>query len=418
MNNRNPHETRVVVTGIGTINPIGNTVPEYWEALQKGVSGIRKLKNTDPGDFSVSIGGEIDLPDLSEYNLTNKSLRRFDRFIIFAHIAGTQALRDSGLDIERAPHRYASIIGSGDGGLTAHETNAPRIAERGLDAARPFYVVNAIPSSGTAYFAKEWNLRGPNFAIASACSTSNYSMAMASLLIKMNMADAVFAGGSEAVVNTLGIGSFGVITALSERNDSPETASRPFDKDRDGFVLSEGAGVLCLEELEHAKKRGAKIYAELTGYGLSCDAYDLVAPDPEAKGAIQAMKSALESANLEPKDIDYISAHATSTSLGDLSEWRAIREVFGDLCTKVPVQATKSILGHLVSASSAVEAIAAILAFEKGIVHKTINQFERDPEIKLNIVEENRQMNVKHVLSNSFAFGGQNATVILSQYKD
>ena len=414
---RDPRDVRVVVTGMGTINPIGNDVPSFWDSLKRGANGVRRLRNFDPGDASVQIGGEVDIPDLTEYGIGRKAVRRFDRFIIFAHVAGTQALRDSGIDVEKAPHRYGAVIGSGDGGLTAHETNAPRISTHGIDAAQPLYVVNAIPSSGTGYVARELNLQGPNFAISAACATSNHAFSVASLLIKFGLADAMLAGGSEAVVNSLGLGAFAAITALSERNDSPETASRPFDKDRDGFVLAEGAGALCLEDLEHAKARGARIYAELTGFGLSCDAHDLVAPHPEAGGAVLAMKNALASARLEPADIDLINSHATSTTLGDIAECKGIHAVFGDLATRVPVHATKSMTGHLVGATSAAEAIASILAIHEGAVHPTTNQFERDPEIDLEVVEECRDMDVRHVLSNSFGFAGQNSAVVISRFE-
>jgi 3-oxoacyl-[acyl-carrier-protein] synthase II len=405
-----------VVTGLGTINPIGNDVPSFWDNLKRGTNGVRRLRNFDPGDAAVQIGGEVDIPDLTEYGLGRKSVRRFDRFILFAHVAGTQALRDAGIDVEKAPHRYGSVIGSGEGGLTAHETNVPRIQDGGPDAAAPLYVVNAIPSSGTGFVAREWNLQGPNFAVSAACATSNHSISVASLLIKSGLADAMLAGGSEAVVTILGLGAFSAITALSERNDSPETASRPFDRDRDGFVLSEGAAALCLEDLEHARARGARIYAEITGYGLSCDAHDLVAPHPEADGAALAMRNALESAQLSVDDIDLINCHATSTPLGDVAECRGIHSVFGDLATRVPVHATKSMTGHLVGATSASEAIASILAITEGAVHPTTNQFERDPDIDLNIVRECADMDIRHVLSNSFGFAGQNSALVISRF--
>jgi 3-oxoacyl-[acyl-carrier-protein] synthase II len=278
-------------------------------------------------------------------------------------------------------------------------------------------VVGCIPNTASAYFANEFNLQGPNFSINSACATSNHSIGMASLLIRMGFADVMFAGGAEAVVNVPGFAGFGVIRALSERNDSPQTASRPFDRDRDGFVLAEGAGVLCLEELDHAKKRGARIYAELTGFGMSCDAHDLVSPHPEGRGAITAMKSCLASARLNTDQIDLINAHGTSTPLGDLSESKSIGVVFGEQKTQPLVHSTKSMTGHLIGAAGGVEAIAAIMAIEKGIVHPTINQFEKDPAILLNVVRNTPvEATVRHVLSNSFGFGGQNATIILSKY--
>ena len=412
-----PHDVRVVITGIGTINPLGSSVSEYWDNLVLGKSGIRGIRSFDFADYSVRIAGEVDLPDLTEYFRSKKMIRRLDRYIIFGHVAASQAIRDSGLDIEKAPHRYGVLIGTGDGGVESLRENMVRIAKDGLQAASPFFIINGIPSTGSAFVAQEWNLRGPSFSVNSACATSNHAMGVAATLIKMGMADAIFAGGSEAPVNPAGIAAFGNILALSVRNDSPETASRPFDKDRDGFVLSEGAGVLCLEELNHARKRGAHIYGEITGFGFSSDAHDLVAPHPDADGAAQAINAALDLAQIGPDDVSLINGHATSTPLGDKIESRAINAVFGDYAAKVPVQSTKSMLGHPLGAAGAVEAIAAIMALEKGIVHPTTNQFERDPEINLNIIEEAMEMkDVRHILSNGFGFGGQNAAVVISQF--
>jgi 3-oxoacyl-[acyl-carrier-protein] synthase II len=416
---RNPHETRVVVTGLGTINPLGDIVQEFWDNLIKGKSGIRRTQNVEPNDFSVQIAGEIDLPDITKYFKSKKVEKKLDRYIIFGHISGSQAVEDSGLDIEAEPHRCGTIIGTGGGGVGAHVESIGRIFKSGPQSVSPYYVSSAIPNTGPAYFAKEWNLQGPSFSVSTACASGNYAIGLAVNLIKMDMADAIFAGGSEAVVNASGLAGFAKIMALSDRNDSPETASRPFDKDRDGFVLGEGAGVLCLEELEHAKKRGAHIYAEITGVGFSCDAYDLVAPDPEAKGAARAMRLALESARLNAEDIDLINGHATSTTLGDLAESVAVNRVFGDYSTKVPVHSTKSMVGHLLGGAGAVEAIAVILALEKGLIHQTSNVFEQDPAINLNVVKktiENGQ--ISHVLSNSFGFGGQNGVVVISRFKE
>ncbi|HUV06302.1 MAG TPA: beta-ketoacyl-[acyl-carrier-protein] synthase family protein [Spirochaetia bacterium] len=415
---RNPHETRVVITGLGTINPLGHTVAEYWDNLIKGKSGIRRAKNVDLSDFSIQIAGEIDLPDLSGYFKSKKVEKKLDRYIIFGHISGTQAIRDSGIDIEGAPHRYGSLIGTADAGIATHLENVKRIVRTGMQSVSPYFVTSAIPNTAPAYFAKEWNLQGVSFSVNSACSSSNHALGLAVSLIKMGMADAIFAGGSEAAVNESGFAAFAKIFALSDRNDSPETASRPFDKDRNGFVLSEGAGVLCLEELEHAKRRGAHIYAEISGVGFSCDAYDLVAPDPEAEGAARAMKLALESARLNPEDINLINGHATSTPLGDIAESVAINKVFGKSAEKIPVHSTKSMTGHMLGGAGTVEAIAAILALEKGIIHPTINVFEQDSAINLNVVKNNLQNGrIDHVLSNSFAFGGQNAVLVFSRFK-
>ncbi len=416
-NRRNPNDVRVVITGIGTINPIGNSVKEFWENLIKGKSGVRHVKNVEIGDYPIRIAGEIDLPDVSGFFTEKKMAKRLDRYVVLGYVAGTQALRDSGLEIDKAPHRYGSIIGTGDGGVETNLLNVEKIVTRGMQAASPFYIINSIPSTGSGFFAQSWNLQGPSFSVSSACATANHAIGIATMHIKMGMADAIFTGGAEAPVNKSGLCAFGNIFALSERNDSPETASRPFDTDRDGFVLSEGAGVICLEELEHAKKRGAHIYCELTGFGASCDAHDLVAPHPDARGAAQAMQIALDNAELNPDEIDLINAHATSTSLGDIAEYLAAKKVMGDYAEKVPVHSTKSMTGHTLGAAGGVEAIASILAFEQGVAHVTTNLFNQDPEIKLNVItEEPLELKARHVLSDGFGFGGQNSTLILSRF--
>ncbi|MEW6516008.1 MAG: beta-ketoacyl-ACP synthase II [candidate division FCPU426 bacterium] len=415
---RDPYATRVVITGLGTVNPLGHTIGEFWENLTAGRSGIRLARHTDLDGFPVRIGGEVDLPDLAPYFLHPKMIRRLDRFIVFSQIAGAQALRDSGLEVARAPRRFGAVIGTGDAGVGVQFANVSTVLQKGMESVSPFYVVGTIPNTAAGYLATEYGLQGPNFTVNSACASSNHALGLAAMMIKLGEADAMLAGGAEAVVNTMGFAGFGVIRALSERNDSPETASRPFDKDRDGFVLGEGAGVLCLEELEHARRRGARIYGELSGWGFTCDAHDLVAPHPEGRGAVEAMNLALESARLEPGDIDLINAHGTSTPLGDLSESRAIGKVFREHTPDIPVHSTKSMIGHLVGAGGGVEAIAGLLAVDKGIIHPTINQFEQDPEIHLHVVRNQaREAEVGHFLSNSFGFGGQNASVVISKFK-
>lgn len=416
---KNPNDVRVVVTGIGTINPIGNTVDEFWDNLAVGKSGIRTIQNVDIEDYNIKIAGEVDLPDIVDYFEQKKMAKRLDRYVVYAHIAGTQALRDSGLDIERAPHRYGSLIGSGDGGVGGHLENVTRINTRGMNYTSPFFIVNVIPNTGSGFFAKSWNLQGPSLAVSSACATSNHAVGIGSMMIKMGMVDAIFAGGAEAAINKSGLSAFGNIFALSERCDSPETASRPFDIDRDGFVLGEGAGVLCLEELEHAKSRGAHIYCEVTGYGFSCDAYDLVAPHPDARGAAQSISAAIQFAQLNAEDIGLINCHGTSTPLGDIAEFRAAQQVFGDYSTKIPVHSTKSMIGHSLGAAGGIEAVAVIMAFERGLVHETTNQFKQDPEIGFNVVKNGpMERKIDHALSDGFGFGGQNAALILSRYKN
>jgi 3-oxoacyl-[acyl-carrier-protein] synthase II len=414
---RDPLTTRIAITGLGTINPIGNSVQEFWQSLMIGKSGVRLVRNPDIAKFSVRIGGEVDLPDLTGYFKKLSMARRLDRFIVLGHIAATQAFKDSGINPDNDPLRYGVLIGTGDAGVETTYRTFNNIFKRGMEATSPFYVVGCIPNTASAFFANGFNLQGPNFSINSACATSNHSIGMASLLIRMGFADVMFAGGAEAVVNVPGFAGFGVIGALSERNDSPETASRPFDRDRDGFILSEGAGVICLEEMEHAKKRGAHIYGELTGVGFTCDAYDLVSPHPEGRGACAVMEQCLANARIRKDQVGLINAHGTSTPQGDLAESKSIVTVFGELAHKIPVHSTKSMTGHLVGAAGGVEAIAAILALEKNFIHATINQFTPDPDIKINVVRNNPiEARVDHILSNSFGFGGQNASLLISRF--
>jgi 3-oxoacyl-[acyl-carrier-protein] synthase II len=412
----NPHEVRVVITGLGAITPIGATVAEYWENLIKGKSGVRRIRSFPVEGYHVQIAGEIDLPDPTPYFKDRKMARKLDRYVVLAQIAGTQAIRDSGLEVEKAPDRYGVLIGTGDGGVGTRHDNSKRIVLEGLQNTSPFFIMS-IPSTASGYLAMEWNLQGPCFSVNSACATGNHALGVASMMIRMGMADAIFVGGSEAPIYPSGLAAFGNIMALSERNDSPETASRPFDRDRDGFVLSEGAGVLCLEELEHAKRRGARIYAELTGYGFTSDAHDLVAPHPEARGSAKAIQDALDSAGLNPDQIGLINCHATSTPLGDLGESMAIGRIFKELAAKIPAHGTKSMTGHPLGAASAMEAIAVILAIQRGVIHPTINQFVPDPKINLNIVRNQpREARVEHALSNGFGFGGQNTSLTISRF--
>ncbi|HUX14256.1 MAG TPA: beta-ketoacyl-ACP synthase II [Spirochaetia bacterium] len=412
-------DRRVVITGLGTINPTGNTVAEFWTNLEAGKSGVRRSKNVDLGDFSVQISAEVDLPEnVAEYFSSKKMFRRLDRFVILATVAGLQAVKDSGLDIDKAPFRYGTIIGSGAGGLGAHTDNIPRMLQNGLSNGSPFYIVNAIPNTGSAYLSQEAGLMGPSFSVNSACATGNHAIGVAAMMIRSGMADAMFAGGSEAVATQIGIGAFGNILALSTRNDSPETASRPFDRDRNGFVLGEGASVLCLEDLEHAVKRGARIYAELTGFSFTGDAYDLVAPHPEAAGAAECIQSALADARVSHDKLDLINCHGTSTQMGDRIESIAINRALGVYAQTVLAHSTKSMIGHLLGGASSTEALAAILAIDGGIVHASLNVFNQDPDVKLNVVKETMKTDkIRNVLSNAFGFGGHNAAIVLSRFE-
>ncbi|MBN8215600.1 MAG: beta-ketoacyl-ACP synthase II [Spirochaetes bacterium] len=421
--NRINPSVRVVITGIGTINPLGRSVPEYWANLAIGKNGVRRVQRTPlPENFPVKVGGEVDLPeDMTPY-LPKKMMRRLDRFVHLGMVAATEAFHDSHLDAEaiaKAPHRYGAIIGTGDAGVGFTYETFKTIETKGMDHTSPFYVVGVIPNTLSGFFAKERGLQGPNFSINSACATSNHSLGTAASFIRTGLADVIFAGGSEAVVNTAGFAGFNAIFALSRRSVDPETASRPFDKDRDGFVLGEGAGVLCLEELGHAKARGARIYGELTGFGMSCDAHDLVAPHPEGRGSALAMRFALEDARLAPEAIGLINAHGTSTPIGDLAECIGIHQAFGAAAASIPVHSTKSMTGHLIGAAGGIEAIACLQALNESLVHPTIHLHEKDPRIDLDIVSPGaREISVDHVLSNSFGFGGHNACIVLSKFKD
>jgi 3-oxoacyl-[acyl-carrier-protein] synthase II len=409
---------RVVITGLGTINPIGRDVPAFWDALTEGRSGTRPITHFDVGDYDVRIAAEVDLPDnVAEYFSNRKYAKRFDRYAVFAHLAASQALADSGLDAKAEPQRIGAIIGTGDAGLETQENQIERMLQRGMNRVSSYYVTSHIPNMGPALFALEHGLQGPNFAVSSACATSNHAIGTAADMIRLGRADVMFAGGAEAVITRMSIAGFGNIMALSERNDDPATASRPFDKDRDGFVIGEGSGIVCLEELGHAKARGAKIYAEVRGFGASCDAHDLVATEPEGRGAVAAMRQALDEARLNADDIGLINAHGTSTPVGDLAESRAIEAVFGPRGGNAVVHSTKSMTGHLIGAAGGTELVAALMATERGVIHPTINQFERDPEITITIVEnEPMERRVDHILSNSFGFGGQNAALVVSRY--
>lgn len=411
---------RVVITGLGTINPIGATVEEYWNNLQAGTSGARIMLHSNMKDYHVKVGCEVDIPeDAVKYFSSKKVFRRMDRAFQFAQIAGKQAIDDSGLDVTGDTDRYGSVIGNGGGGLIAHDETITRIVTRGTFSVSPFYVTNAISNTTSAIISMEQNLKGPSFSITSACASANHALGVSMSLIQSGMADVMVTGGAEAVMNPPGIVAFGNIMAMSTRNDDPKTASRPFDKDRNGFVMGEGAGILVLEELEHALARGAKIYGEISGFGSSSDAYDLVAPHPEGLGSAKAMTLALEQAGLQPEDIGLINCHGTSTPVGDLAEANAIFRAFGpEVASSVWSHSTKSMTGHLIGAAGGVEAIAGLMAFEQNKIHPSINVFEQDENIKLKIATEVEDgSSVDHFISNGFGFGGHNSSVIISRYK-
>lgn len=416
----NPLERRVVITGIGAVTPNGNNVTEYWNALAEGRSGIRTIRNIDIDASPIKIAGEIDITDdFKEHFVTKKLFKRLDRNIVIGYVAAAMAFKDSGIDVSENPERYGAIIGSGEGGLTTQWDQLLKLQTRGYEGMSPYYIPNVIPNTATALFCQEMGIRGLSFSVSTACATANHAMGIAATHIRMGLADAVFAGGTEAVAVIPGLAAFNAIGALSKSTGDPTKASRPFDRDRNGFVMGEGAGVLCLEELDHARKRGARIYGELTGFGFTSDAYDLVAPHPDGEGAASAISHALAMAGLDPKDIDLVNCHGTSTPLGDKAESNAILRALGqEVGKKVPVHSTKSMIGHLIGAAGAVEAIAVLLAINKGIIHPSINVENQDPDIPLNVVKQTVEgAKVRHALSNTFGFGGHNAAVVLSKFE-
>lgn len=409
-------ERRVVITGLGMISPIGNDVATSWQSALAGVSGVDKITHFDAFEFGCQIAAEVKDFDAAQY-LGVKEVRRFDRFVHFGVAAGLMALEDSGLEItdELAPE-VGCAIGSGIGGLPVICTNHDAYRDRGPRRISPFMIPGCIVNMASGQLAIMKNLRGPNIAHSTACSTGLHAIGEAMHMIKRGDATVMIAGGAEATVHPLAIGAFDAMHALSRRNDDPKTASRPFDQDRDGFVMGEGAGVLVLEELEHALARGAKIYAEIVGYGLTGDAYHITTPSTD--GPTRCMRSALRHANLKPEDIDYLNAHGTSTPLGDANEVRAIREVFGEHVKNMVVNSTKSMTGHLLGGAGGIESIFTVKAIEEQISPPTINVFNQDPECDIDCAANKaRPMTIRYAMKNSFGFGGTNSTVIYKRYE-
>lgn len=410
---------RVVVTGMGALTPIGNNLPDYWNALINGVSGAAPITKFDCSKFKTQFACEVKGFNGEDF-IERKELRKLDQFSQYALVAVEEAMKDSGLNLDTIDKDKAGVIwGSGIGGLKTFQDECFEF-ERGDGTPRfnPFFIPKMIVDIVAGHISIKYGLRGPNFVTVSACASSTNAMVDAFNYIRLGKASVIISGGSEAAVNEAGVGGFNALHALSTRNDSPETASRPFDKTRDGFVLGEGAGALILEEYEHAVKRGAKIYCEVVGAGLTADAYHMTAPHPEGLGAINVMKYALEEAGLSTSDIDYINVHGTSTPLGDVAETKAIKAVFGEDAYKLNISSTKSMTGHLLGAAGAIEAIACIKAIETGIVPPTINFGEEDPEIdyKLNFtLNKAQKREVRAALSNTFGFGGHNASIIVKK---
>ena len=404
---------RVVVTGLGIISPVGNTVPEAWSSILAGRSGIGRITRFDPAPFTSQIAGEVKDFDPAKV-LSAKEARRFDTFIHYGLAASIEAIKDAALDFERVPReQVGACIGSGIGGLPLIEETHNTFLSGGPRKITPFFVPGSIINLIAGQLSIMYGLKGPNLAVVTACTTANHSIGEAGRLIEYGDADVMVAGGSESCVSPLGVGGFCAARALSSRNDDPAGASRPWDKDRDGFVLGEGAGILVLEEYEHAKKRGAKIYCELAGYGMSADAHHITAPCEDGEGAVRCMANALRNAGLNREQVDYINAHGTSTPLGDVAETVAVKNCFGDHARKLAVSSTKSMTGHLLGAAGGVEAVFSVLAVRDQVAPPTINLLAPDPQCDLDYVPNTaRRMKIDVVLSNSFGFGGTNGSLV------
>jgi len=411
---------RVVVTGLGALTPLGNTVPEYWNGLANGVSGAAPITRFDASKFKTQFACEVKGYDPGNY-FDRKEARKMDLFTQFAIVASDEAIKDANLEGVNKD-RVGVIWGSGIGGLRTFQEECIAFGRGdGTPRFNPFFIPKMIADSASGNISIKNGFRGPNFITTSACASSSDSIVAAYNYIRLGMADVIVTGGSEAAITEAGIGGFNAIKAMSERNDEPQTASRPYDKDRDGFVLGEGAGALVLEDYEHAKARGANIYAEIIGGGLSSDAYHITAPDPTGEGVVLVMQNALRDAGIKPEDVDYINTHGTSTPLGDGAEVTAIQKVFGEHAYNLNISSTKSMTGHLLGGAGGIEAVASLLAIKHGMVPPTINHFTDDPELdpKLNFTFNKAQKrDVKIAMSNTFGFGGHNTTVIFRKFNN
>ncbi len=413
---------RVVITGVGAITPLGNTAEEYLHGLKNGQSGAAMITAFDTEKFKTRFACEVKNFDVNQF-IDRKEARRMDRFTHFALVCADEAVKDAGLDTPGSmnPDKTGVIWGSGIGGLDTFLKESVEYAKGdGTPRFNPFFIPKMIADIAPGHISIKYGIRGPNFSTVSACASSTNALIDAYIMIKLGKADIIISGGSEAAITEAGIGGFNAMQALSTRNDSPETASRPFDKDRDGFVMGEGGACLILEDLEHALSRGAKIYAEVAGFGLSADAYHITAPHPDGLGAANVMKYALEEAGMNPSDVDYINVHGTSTPLGDIAEVKAIQKVFGDHVYKLNISSTKSMTGHLLGGAGAVEALATVFAIAHDFIPPTINHFTDDPELdpEINFTFNKAQFRtVNAALSNTFGFGGHNASILLKKYR-
>lgn len=407
---------RVVVTGIGMLTPLGVSVQESWQNMLAGKSGISPIDSFDISDFPVRFGGRVPAFDLADY-LPAKDARRMDGFIQFGLVAGIQAIKDSGLEVsDQNRHRIGVAIGSGIGGIVTIEKCHEVVLNRGPGRVSPFFVPSSIINMISGQFSIQYGLQGPNIAIVSACTTGTHNIGFSARLISYGDADVMIAGGAEKSISPTTMAGFSAMKALSSRNDDPEAASRPWDRDRDGFVLSDGAGVMVLEEYEHAKNRGADIYCELVGFGMSADASHITSPPKDGSGAVASMKNALLDANISAEKVNYINAHGTSTPLGDVAESIAIRTAMGDAADRIAVSSTKSMIGHLLGAAGSVEAVVSVLAVKDQVAPPTINLDNPGEGCDLDYVpHEARQMDIEAALSNSFGFGGTNGTLIFQK---
>lgn len=413
------NKRRVVVTGVGLITPLGTGTEKSWENLLDGRSGIRKITQFDATHFPCQVAGEVPDFEINQF-IEIKEQKKMDRFIHFAFAAAKMAVEDSGLKITKDnADRIGVLVGSGIGGLSAIEHYHTILLEKGPKRISPFFIPMLIINLAAGQISIHFGAKGPNSAVATACASGTHSIGDAFKIIKRGEADAMISGGTEAVITPLAVGGFSSMKALSTRNNEPEKASRPFDRDRDGFVMGEGAGIMVLEDMEHALSRGAKIYAEITGYGMTGDAYHITSPPPEGEGAARCMRASLKDANIHPEEIEYINAHGTSTKYGDELETQAIKSVFGKHAYKFAVSSTKSMTGHLLGAAGGVEGVICALSIFNKIIPPTINLENPDPECDLDYVPDKaRAMDINMAMSNSFGFGGTNACIIFKRYTD
>lgn len=409
---------RVVITGVGVVSPVGNNTKQFWQSLLEGKSGVGQITKFDTTGFSSTIAAEVKNFDASDL-LSSKEQRRMDDFVKYALVAADEAIKSSGLELEKMEHKRAGcIVGSGIGGLQTIENQHKVLLEKGPGRISPFLIPMLIVNMAPGQIAINYKLKGPNYAVVTACASSNNALGDAFRVIQEDKADIIVSGGTESSITPLGVAGFCSAKALSTRNDEPEKACRPFDRERDGFIMAEGAAIVILEELEHARKRGVHILAEMVGFGASCDAYHMTAPDPSGEGAAESMRLALKSAGISAAQLDYINAHGTSTKLNDAIETKAIKAVLGKEAEKVAVSSTKSMTGHMLGAAGGIEAIATCLALKEGIIPPTINYEFPDPECDLDYVPNKpREQAINYAASNGLGFGGHNATLVFKKYE-